>query len=188
MTALLHSGPAPGPDNGTNLTLVAAAVDGFLRPLTDETTTWSATTTWTGGLRSQTVVRQMDPIPADGPPILGGHDSAPNPIEVLLAALGNCLAAGYVSHATAEGITIRRLQVTVAGRLDPAVMLGLRHGHAGFDSISATASLDCDATDAQVQRLHADVVASSPVGHTLQAAIPVTVDLAGRGRDTHVDV
>lgn len=184
MTALLRSGPEGDPFNGTNLAAVASSIDGFAYPGPDGTTTWKASISWAGGLRSRAQVRQMEPIASDGPHVLGGHDSAPNPVELLLAAFGNCLAAGYVAHATAAGIVIRWLQVDVSGRLDPTVLLGMGPGHAGFDTISATASLDCDADPADVQRLHEDVLASSPVGHTLQAPVPVRVDLAiGRARD-----
>jgi len=156
---------------------VAASVDGFAQLALAGTTTCEATVTWSGGLRSHAHVRHMDPIVSDGPQALGGHDTAPNPVELLLAALGNCLAAGYVAHATAAGITVRSLEVVVSGRLDPSVVLGLRRGHAGFDSISAVATVDCDAEAAELQRLHDDVLASSPVGHTLLSSVPVTVEV-----------
>jgi hypothetical protein len=37
--------------------------------------------------------------------------------------------------------------------------------------------LDADASPEQLQRLHEAVVGTSPVGHTLQAAIPVSIAL-----------
>jgi hypothetical protein len=82
------------------------------------------------------------------------------------------------ANATAEGIALRSLRIDLAGDLDLGAFLGLRPGHAGFDTITATVHLDTDADPAQVQRLHDAVVGSSPVGHTLQAAIPVDIQLA----------
>jgi len=38
--------------------------------------------------------------------------------------------------------------------------------------------LDADASPDQLQQLHDTVVGTSPVGHTLARAVPVTIDLA----------
>jgi hypothetical protein len=63
---------------------------------------------------------------------------------------------------------------------DVRVFLGLTEGHAGFDSITAKVDLTSPAPRADLDALHAKVTASSPVGHTLAAAVPVAVDLANR--------
>lgn len=41
----------------------------------------------------------FDPIPSDEPAGLGGSDTAPNPVEQVLGALGKCLAVGYAANA-----------------------------------------------------------------------------------------
>ena len=46
------------------------------------------------------------------------HNSGPNPVEQVLAALGNCLAVGYAANATAAGIEIRGMTIKVEGDLD----------------------------------------------------------------------
>ena len=46
------------------------------------------------------------PIASDEPAGLGGTDTAPNPVEQVLAALGNCLAVGSAANATARGIAL----------------------------------------------------------------------------------
>lgn len=61
---------------------------------------------------------------------------------------------------------------------DLRVFLGLTEGHAGFDSITAKVRIASPAPRVDLEALHAKVTASSPVGHTLAAAVPVTVDLA----------
>lgn len=176
----IDSGPGTPPDglNGVALAAVAALVDTVRTTPEASATTWRAEVTWDEGFRSSARIRGFDPLGSDEPPALGGTDSAPNPVEQLLAALGNCLAVGYAANATAEGIALHGLRIDLAGALDLGAFLGLRPGHAGFDAISATVHLDTDADPAHVQRLHEAVVGSSPVGHTLQAAIPVDVHLA----------
>ncbi|MBP2335500.1 putative OsmC-like protein [Saccharothrix coeruleofusca] len=122
-------------------------------------------------------MRGFDPTPSDEPAALGGGDTAPNPVEQLLSALGNCLAVGYAANATAAGIAIDRLTVDLRGEVDLRVFLGLAEGHAGFDSITARVRLDSAAPRADLEALHRKVVATSPVGHTLRDAVPVRVEL-----------
>jgi uncharacterized OsmC-like protein len=138
-------------------------------------TTWSAEVRWTGAYRSEAAVRKFAPIASDEPRGMGGTDSAPNPVEQLLAALGNCLAVGYALHASAAGITIRDLRIDLAGDLDLHPLLGLADGHAGFSAIRVAVHLDADADAAAVAELHRKVAATSPVGQTLSRAIPVEI-------------
>ena len=124
-------------------------------------------------------MRAFAPIASDERAALGGTDSAPNPVEHLLAALGNCLAVGYAANATARGITISELTIDIAGNLDLHTFLGLRPGgHAGFDDISVDVSLESDATPEHIAELHQHVLSTSPVGHTLRAAVPVEATIA----------
>ena len=99
------------------------------------------------------------------------------PVEQLLGSLGNCLAVGYAANASVAGIAIRDLRIELTGDVDLHTFLGLRDGHAGFDDIRVTVHLDADAPADQLQALHDKVVGSSPVGHTLARAVPVTIEL-----------
>ena len=142
-------------------------------------TRWRAQVTWLGAFRSEAKVRSFAPIASDEPAALGGTDSAPNPVEQLLAALGNCLAVGYAANATARGIEISQLSIDISGNLDLHAFLGLRPGgHAGFDDISVDVTLESDATAEQIAELHQHVLSTSPVGHTLRAAVPVDATIA----------
>ncbi|WP_424190654.1 OsmC family protein [Actinokineospora sp. G85] len=123
-------------------------------------------------------MRTFPATPSDEPTTLGGGDTAANPVEQLLGALGNCLAVGYAANASVAGIALNALRVDVKGDIDLRVFLGLAEGHAGFDSITATVRIDTSATPEQIAELHAKVIASSPVGHTLGTAVPVSVELA----------
>lgn len=142
-------------------------------------TRWRANVTWLGGFRSEAKVRSFALITSDEPAALGGTDSAPNPVEQVLAALGNCLAVGYAANATARGIEIRELHVDIAGNLDLHTFLGLRPGgHAGFDDSSVEVTLESDATQEQIADLHEHVLSTSPVGRTLRGAVPVRASIA----------
>lgn len=159
-----------------------AAVAGLAAKIQEQpeaaATRWQAEVSWLGGFRSEARIRDFAPIPSDEPAGLGGGDSAPNPVEQLLGALGNCLAVGYAANATAAGIELRSLSVEVEGDLDLRTFLGLLAGNAGFDAIRATVHLDTDASAEQVAELHATVTGTSPVGHTLARAVPLQIELA----------
>ena len=139
-------------------------------------TTWAAEVRWSGAFRSEARVRDFEPIASDEPTALGGSNTAPNPVEQLLGALGNCLAVGYAAQASVAGIEIRDLRIHVDGDVDLHTFLGLTEGHAGFSSIRVAVHLDTDADEASVAALHRKVAATSPVGHTLQHAVPVQID------------
>lgn len=142
-------------------------------------TTWRANVVWSGGFTSQATIRDFAPIASDEPVGLGGSDTAPNPVEQLLAALGNCLAVGYAANATGLGIEIDDLSIDLEGDLDLRTFLGLDpDGNAGFGAIRASVAIGADATPEQVARLHQQVVGTSPVGHTLSRAVPLSIELA----------
>jgi uncharacterized OsmC-like protein len=123
-------------------------------------------------------IRDFDPIPSDEPAGLGGTDTAPNPVEQLLGALGNCLVVGYAANASAAGIEINDLRIELQGDIDLHSFLGLRPGRAGYRTLKVDVHLDADASEGQLAELHRKVVATSPVGNTLSAAIPVSIELA----------
>lgn len=177
-TATTNSQTGDQPLNGVDI----AAVGGLAAAIVDDAakaaTTWSASVRWNGGFRSEASIRDFAPISSDEPRGLGGSDGAPNPVEQLLGALGNCLAVGYAANASVAGIELRDLRVDVSGDLDLHTFLGLRDGHAGFSSISVAVHIDSDADEAALEALHRRVTSTSPVGHTLGAAIPVDIQLA----------
>jgi uncharacterized OsmC-like protein len=164
--------------NSVDIAAVGDLVSAIQSDATVAGTVWKSTVDWKGGFRSESRSRDFEPVPSDEPGALGGDDTAPNPVEQLLGALGNCLAVGYAANATAAGIELRGLRIELEGDLDLHTFLGLRNGHAGFESITANVSIESDATPQQIAHLHETVVATSPVGHTLSRAIPVAVELA----------
>lgn len=141
-------------------------------------TKWRAEVTWAGGFRSDARVREFDPSRSDEPEQLGGTNSGPNPVEQVLAALGNCLAVGYAANATAAGIELRGVKISVEGDLDLHTFLGLKEGNAGFSGIRVSVEMDTEADAAALEALNAKVVGTSPVGHTLNRAVPIDVKIA----------
>ncbi|KQY60210.1 osmotically inducible protein OsmC [Aeromicrobium sp. Root495] len=164
--------------NDVDLAAVGALVGSIQADPSAAQTTWAAHVTWDRAFQSSSRVRTFSPVSSDEPAGLGGDDTAANPVEQLLGALGNCLAVGYAANATLAGIEIDALRIDVKGDVDLHVFLGLKEGHAGFSGISADVTLETSAPREEVDALHAKVLATSPVGHTLRTAVPVEVNLA----------
>lgn len=166
--------------NDVNIEAVAGLAQKIQQEPDVASTTWNAEVKWKGGFRSEATVREFAPMVSDEPGALGGTDTGPNPVEQLLAALGNCLAVGYAANATAAGITINDLSIKLEGNLDLHTFLGLTDGNAGYNDISVKVDIDSDASPEDLQALHKKVTSTSPVGHTLSRAVPVDIKLGNR--------
>ncbi len=99
--------------NDVDLPAVAALTEAVTSDREKGATVWKATVDWKGAFRSEATIRDFAPLPSDEPAALGGTDTAPNPVEQLLGALGNCLAVGYAANATALGIELKDLRIDV---------------------------------------------------------------------------
>ena len=63
-------------------------------------------------------IRNLPAHIVDEPPQLLGKDTAPNPMEALLAALGSCVAVGLQANAVARGWTVRGIEVELEGDIN----------------------------------------------------------------------
>lgn len=138
----------------------------------------AGTTVQTAGMR--TVGRfGRHVVVADEPKSFGGENSAANPAEVLLAALGASLAVTLRCHAALLGIAVGRIEVDLAGDLDirgffdadPAV-------RSGFQALKLQIAVESDAAPDQLARLLTAAQRSRPVLDTCRDATPITIEIA----------
>lgn len=131
------------------------------------------TTRWSGQTRSETTVEGYElggkPIDrrfkviADEPLELLGTDTAPNPQELLMAALNACMAVGYVAQASVRGIELRILEIETAGQLDLRGFLGLEEDvPAGYRQLDYTVRIGGAGTPEQFREIHQAVMRTSP--------------------------
>ena len=164
--------------NDVDLPTVGALVQAIQEDPDKGLTTWKSEVTWDGAFRTTARSRDLAPVAFDEPPGLGGTNTAPNPVEQLLGALGSCLVIGYAANATVAGIELKDLRIELEGDLDLQTFLGLAEGNAGFSSIGAKVHIEADAEEQEIQALHEKVIASSPVGQCLSRSVPLEVSLA----------
>jgi uncharacterized OsmC-like protein len=99
----------------------------------------------------------------DEPNELLGQNTAPNPQQVLLAALNACIIVGFVAVAALERITIEKLTISTEGTLDLRGFLGLDHSvKPGYEELLYTICVKGDGTAEQFERIHDVVVRTSP--------------------------
>lgn len=163
--------------NNVNIAAVGQLVEAIQNTPEKAQTKWGAEVVWKGGFQSEARVADRFTIQSDEPKQLGGEATAANPVEQLIASLGNCLAVGYAASATVKNIKLDEVRISLEGDIDLRTFLGLAQGNAGYESIRASVRIKSDATPEQLQELHEQVVGSSPVGHTLSRAVPVSIDL-----------
>lgn len=113
-------------------------------------------------------------VPIDEPRELGGNDTAPNPVELLLAALGGCQEIVYRAFAAVLGIEINSIEVHAKGYIDLHGFLGLAEVPAGFTNISFTTRIVSTASPESIGQLAALVEKHCPVQDTLIRSIPVS--------------
>ena len=129
------------------------------------------------GLRSHARMRQHR-IVVDEPPELGGGDAGPNPVELILAALGTCQEITYRAYATALGIPLDKVSVELTGELDLRGFLAVDDSvRPGYQAIRGTVRLTSTASPAQLEQLRQAVNAHCPVLDILSNPVPVELQL-----------
>jgi uncharacterized OsmC-like protein len=139
--------------------------------------TFSSSSELTSGLRSTINIRDKFTLNADEPKGLGGTDTAPNPVEILLGSLGSCQEITYKAYGQAMGIPVSKVSVVLDGHIDLRGFLGVsKDARPGFHKIEGTVSIESPANDDQLTQLKQAVDAHCPVLDMLQA-VPISLKL-----------
>jgi Predicted redox protein, regulator of disulfide bond formation len=97
----------------------------------------------------------------------GGDNQAPNPIELLLAAIAACIEASFYEFAVHEGFTITKLTVDVEGTLDLRGLFMLDNVAAGFKDLSYTMNIETPDDETRIREFAQKVVDHCPVVDSL---------------------
>lgn len=134
-----------------------------------------------GAYLNATYVRDLEPMMVDEPPGLLGTDTAPNPSEAALAALGSCISVGIVANATARGVVLRALAIELEGEIDIAAVWGVaenpQRAIPGFSTVRVRCHLTADAPREELDRLVQHAMAWSPVVNTFTRPVAVSCEL-----------
>ncbi len=110
----------------------------------------------------------------DEPEILGGEDSAANPVEYLLAGYAGCLNVVFGIVAKELNIEIKNLEINIDGDINPAKFLGISdEERAGFKSLNVDIKLETNADDEKEALLIQTVKNRCPVNDNLSNPTPI---------------
>src|SRR6185369_10011552 len=159
--------------NGLDLTALGEVVEAIQDDPSQAKVAFNVTTRWTGQTRSESTVdgftiagnrvARSHTIVADEPNELLGADSAPNPQELLMAAVNACMTVGYVAGAATHGITLDSLEIATRGTLDLRGFLGLDDTvPPGYEAIDYDVRIAGNGTPEQFEEIHQTVMKTSP--------------------------
>ena len=161
--------------NGVNVDQLTEAIDTISDDPDAGQFRFYAETEWRDALKCVTSIDEFDQaderirtqefhVEGDEPEQILGERTAPNAVELLLAALGSCLTVGYAANAAAMGIELDDLRFGMEGDVDLRGFLGISDTvRAGYDSITCTTYIDADASEAELAELRERVEATSPL-------------------------
>jgi uncharacterized OsmC-like protein len=132
-----------------------------------------------GRFRHLNMIRNLPPYIVDEPPGLLGDDTAPNPSEASLAALGSCLAVGIHANAVNRGIVIHKLEIELEADINITAVWGtgdISPKPVGFDAVRVKVDLQADAPQAELDALVAHAKVWSPVANTFTKPVALTVE------------
>ncbi|HET8951012.1 MAG TPA: OsmC family protein [Solirubrobacteraceae bacterium] len=115
-------------------------------------------------------------IDASEPPVLFGHNEAPNPAEYVLHALAGCMTLTIVNVAAARKVTLTEVSSPLEGVLDARGATGLDASFRnGFQRIRVSFSIKGDAPPEKLQEIVERAKARSVVYDIITNGVPVDV-------------
>lgn len=134
----------------------------------------ATTSTMAGQFKTAIKVRNFHEFHMDEPENIGGTDSAPNPMEYVLASLCGCESVMFNLIAQEMNLQIDDLKISATGTLDMDGLKGKEGVRPYFNSVSQTLELTFlnkeGITEERVQELIEKVTARCPAYNLLKEA------------------
>ena len=148
-----------------------ATIEGLKENPSTSSVVFRAETKWVEDVLCSASIRDFPAFGVDEPPELGGKDSAANPVELVLAALGTCQEIMYAAYASVMDIKLESIDVDVRGYLDLKGLFGMEEGvPAGFNRIAFDTRISSDAPEEALKQLIDTVEKHCPVLDILSRA------------------
>ncbi len=135
-----------------------------------------------GQYRTLSYVGNHAPVVVDEPPHLFGQDTAPAPGEVVLSALGGCLAVGITAVATWKQVKISKLELFLEGDIGNPAAWGaggaeMVPAQMGFQAVRVKVVLEGDASREQLDEIVRHANTYSPVANSMRNPIGFEIGL-----------
>jgi uncharacterized OsmC-like protein len=125
------------------------------------------------GVHCEATMRDHD-LQIDEPMMLGGTDKGPNPVEIVLTALGTCQAITYRIWAAMLGMRLDEVRFETEGDIDLSGLFGLQDGvRPGFTQVRHRVTLVGPESEERYRELAETVDSHCPVFDIVANPIPV---------------
>ena len=136
-----------------------------------------------GQYRTLSYVGDHAPVVVDEPLHLFGENTAPAPGEIVLSALGGCLAVGITAVATWKQVKLSKLEIRLEGDIGNPAAWGAggaerEPSQMGFQEIRVSVDIEGDATREEFDEIVRQANYFSPVANSMRNPIPFTIALA----------
>ena len=159
--------------NGININQADQLVEAITEDYTKGIAKFAVNTAWQGGSKTKTKVESCEfggekvarnfTIHTDEPEELFGTNTAPNPQEILMAALNACMLVTYVENAAMLGVALEKIEIETQGTLDLRGAFGLDETiKSGYEEMRCTVHIKGNGTPEQFEEIHQTVMATSP--------------------------
>lgn len=131
---------------------------------------------WEGTMRTRHRVRDFASFHTGEPAPVGGDDSAPSPMEYVVAALAGCLAVVVETVAAEQQLHLTTLDVDIQATMDTRGFRGTAEVSPHFREVVVRARFALDDPDA-LPALQREVERRCPAFNLVKdAGVPVTLD------------
>ena len=136
-----------------------------------------------GKYRSLSYVGDHQPVVVDEPLHLFGDNTAPAPGEIVLSALGGCLAVGITAVATWKQVKLSHLEIFMEGDIGNPAAWGaggaeMLPPQMGFQALRVKVAIEGEATREQLDEIVQHANLYSPVANSMRNPIRMTIALA----------
>ncbi|MXS79590.1 Uncharacterized OsmC-related protein [Nitrosomonas eutropha] len=138
---------------------------------------YQATVVWDSGYHTTANVTDGQTIIGDEPLRYGGEGTGISPQDLLLTAVGHCLAASYIGGLSAARINVESLRLHVSGRVNFGVAYAVEAGNPGFEDINVVVEIQTDAPQEKVLALLEKLKQTAPIPDTIMRPVPVNIEI-----------
>ncbi|MGO4763659.1 OsmC family protein [Cupriavidus sp. 2KB_3] len=137
-----------------------------------------------GKFRSLSYIGDHSAVVVDEPSHLFGDNTAPAPGEIVLAALGSCLAVGITAVATWKGVRLSKLELFLEADIGNTAAWGAGGAdrlpaQMGFQGIRVKVAVEGDAPRDQLDWIVQHANAFSPVANTMRNPVQISIAIDG---------
>jgi uncharacterized OsmC-like protein len=141
---------------------------------------YESTIVWNNGYHTVSCVTDGQEVIGDEPEQYGGSGDVITPEDMLLTAVGNCLAATYIGGLSAVGIAVKSLRLNVSGRVNFRAAYGLEAGNPGFESIRIAVDIQTGSSPDKVKGILDRLLKTAPIPDTIIRPVPLNVEISCR--------